>query len=157
MFLIKFCNENIATEINSKPQTIEAGSSSIFQYPFIHMTGHGNVFFSKEDAANLRTYLLAGGFIHIDDNYGMEPYLRKELKKVFPEKELEELSAQHPIFSQQFQFPQGCQKFMNMMESDPRHLELFTTTDLYYCLLLKAILAMAGKMLKYITTQSRYG
>jgi len=108
--LIKFCNENIATEINSKPQTIEAGSSSIFQYPFIHMTGHGNVFFSKEDAANLRTYLLAGGFIHIDDNYGMEPYLRKELKKVFPEKELEELSAQHPIFSQQFQFPKGLPK-----------------------------------------------
>ena len=108
--LIRFCNENIDTKINTKPQAIEAGSSSIFQYPFIHMTGHGNVFFSEEDAANLRTYLLSGGFIHIDDNYGMEPYLRKELKKVFPEKELEELSAQHPIFSQQFKFPKGLPK-----------------------------------------------
>jgi len=108
--LISFCNANIDTQINPKPQTIEVGSSSIFQYPFIHMTGHGNVFFSDEDAANLRNYLLSGGFIHIDDNYGLKPYLQKELKKVFPEKELEELSAEHPIFFQQFKFPKGLPK-----------------------------------------------
>lgn len=108
--LINFCNQNINTKINPKPQTVEVGSSDIFQYPFLHMTGHGNVFFSQEDADNLNRYLSGGGFLHIDDNYGMEPYLRKELDKVFPNKELIELGADHPIFHQNFKFPQGLPK-----------------------------------------------
>ena len=108
--LIAFCNQNINTEINPKPQAVEVGSSTIFEYPFIHMTGHGNIFFSQEDADNLRTYLMSGGFLHVDDNYGMAPYLRKELLKVFPDKELTELSADHPIFSQEFSFPEGLPK-----------------------------------------------
>jgi hypothetical protein len=86
------------------------------------MTGHGNVFFSTEDAKNLRTYLLAGGFLHIDDNYGMEPYLRKELRKIFPEKELEELSTDHPIFKQRFDFPEGLPK---IHEHDGRRPQAF--------------------------------
>ncbi len=108
--LIRFSNENIGTKINLKPETVEVGNTSIFQYPFLHMTGHGNVFFSPEEAANLRTYLLSGGFLHIDDNYGMEPYLRKELAKVFPDKQLEELGADHPIFNQNYKFSQGLPK-----------------------------------------------
>ena len=108
--LIEFCNQNINTEINPRPQTVEVGSSTIFDYPFLHMTGHGNVFFSQEDADNLRTYLMAGGFLHVDDNYGMAPYLRKELLKVFPDKELSELSADHPIFNQEYNFPEGLPK-----------------------------------------------
>lgn len=108
--LIRFCNENIGTAINEKPATVDAGSSNIFQYPFLHMTGHGNVVFSGQDAQNLRTYLLSGGFLHIDDNYGMEPYLRKELDKVFPNKELEELGRDHPIFEQEYDFPEGLPK-----------------------------------------------
>ncbi|GAB5472943.1 MAG: DUF4159 domain-containing protein [Maribacter sp.] len=108
--LIRFCNETINTKIKEKPNTAELGDSSIFQYPFLYMTGHGNVIFSEEEVENLRTYLLAGGFLHIDDNYGMEPYLRKELIKVFPEKELEELGADHPVFSQEFNFPEGLPK-----------------------------------------------
>ena len=123
--LISFCNTNIDTQINPKPQTIEVGSSSIFQYPYIHMTGHGNVFFSDEDAANLRTCLLSGGFIHIDDNYGMEPYLQKELKKVFPEKELEEVSAKQPIFSQQFKFPKGLPKIHEHDGKRPQAFGIF--------------------------------
>ena len=86
--LIKFCNDNIDTNINETIETVEVGSTDIFQYPFLHMTGHGNVFFSDEDAENLRLHLISGGFLHIDDNYGMEPYITKELKKVFPNKEL---------------------------------------------------------------------
>ena len=82
--LIQFCNENINTAIKAKPQTVEVGSTDLFQFPFVHMTGHGNVFFSDEDAENLRKYLTSGGFLHIDDNYGMNQYIRKELKKVFP-------------------------------------------------------------------------
>ena len=100
--LIAFCNQNIDTRIEPKPETVETGSEDIFSFPYVHMTGHGNVFFSDEGAANLRTYLMGGGFLHIDDNYGMEPYLRRELKKVFPEKDLEELGKDHPIFNQKF-------------------------------------------------------
>ena len=83
--LIKFCNDNINTKINPKPQTVEVGSSDIFQFPLLHMTGHGNVFFSETDAENLSNYLISGGFLHIDDNYGMEPYITEELKKVLKE------------------------------------------------------------------------
>ncbi len=108
--LIRFCNQNIDTQIKEKPETVEAGDINIFQFPFLHMTGHGNVFFSNEEAENLRIYLLSGGFLHIDDNYGMEPYLKRELLKVFPDKQLEELGADHPIFSQKFKFPEGLPK-----------------------------------------------
>ncbi len=108
--LIRFCNQNIDTKIEEKPETVEVGDINIFQFPFLHMTGHGNVFFSNEEAENLRTYLLSGGFLHIDDNYGMEPYLKRELLKVFPDKQLEELGADHPIFSQKFKFPEGLPK-----------------------------------------------
>ncbi|MEW7291665.1 DUF4159 domain-containing protein [Aquimarina sp. 2304DJ70-9] len=108
--LITFCNQNINTTISNKPKTVKPESVDIFQYPYIHMTGHGNVFFTEEDAENLRNYLLSGGFIHIDDNYGMEPYIRKELIKVFPDSELVELPNTHPIFSSKYDFPQGLPK-----------------------------------------------
>ena len=108
--LIEFCNRNINTRLDPKPATVAAGSADIFQYPYVHMTGHGNVFFSDEEAENLRTYMNAGGFVHIDDNYGMEPYLRKELIKVFPDKQLVELGADHPIFKQTYEFPSGLPK-----------------------------------------------
>ncbi|RED49581.1 DUF4159 domain-containing protein [Seonamhaeicola aphaedonensis] len=108
--LIKFCNENIKTKIETTPQTVEVNSVEIFQYPFLHMTGHGNVFFSDDDAENLRNYLLSGGFLHIDDNYGMEPFITEELKKVFPDKELIELPTNHDIFNSAFNFPNGLPK-----------------------------------------------
>lgn len=108
--LIKFCNENINTVIDPKPATVTPGSTDIYQFPFVHMTGHGNVYFSDEEAKNLRTYLQSGGFLHIDDNYGMNEYLRKELKKVFPDRDLQELPASHPIFSTVFTFPNGLPK-----------------------------------------------
>jgi hypothetical protein len=108
--LIAFCNANINTKINSKPEIVETGSIDIFQYPFLHMTGHGNVFFSEADAQNLRNYLISGGFLHIDDNYGLQPYIVKELKKVFPDKELVELPKTHAIFSNVFKFPEGLPK-----------------------------------------------
>lgn len=108
--LISYCNKNIKTKLNDKPEIVEAGSTDIFQYPFIHMTGHGNVFFSDADAENLRSYLNSGGFVHIDDNYGMKPYLVNELKKVFPNDDLIELPKTHPIFNQTFSFPEGLPK-----------------------------------------------
>jgi hypothetical protein len=108
--LITFCNNNIITKISQKPETVDVGSTDIFQYPFIHMTGHGNVFFNEDEAENLRNYLISGGFLHIDDNYGMQPYLTKELKKVFPEQDLVELPTNHPIFNSFYKFPNGLPK-----------------------------------------------
>jgi hypothetical protein len=95
--LISFCNQNLGTNISKDVPYIEAGSQDIFQYPMIHMTGHGNVVFSSTEAENLRTYLLSGGFLHIDDNYGMDEFIRVELKKVFPNNSLVELPFNHPI------------------------------------------------------------
>jgi hypothetical protein len=123
--LIRFCNDNINTKINEKPETVEVGNPIIFQYPFLHMTGHGNVVFSQEEAENLSTYLRSGGFLHIDDNYGMEPYLRKELLKVFPNKELEEIGADHPIFSQEYKFPEGLPKIHEHDGKRPQALGIF--------------------------------
>ena len=108
--LIAFCNAQINTSISEKPNVVDTGSIDIFQYPFLHMTGHGNVYFSEEDADNLRNYLISGGFLHIDDNYGMNEFIRKELVKVFPNKELQELPANHPIFSIAYPFPNGLPK-----------------------------------------------
>ena len=103
--LIKYCNKSLGTKINEEPPYVEVGSKDLFLYPFIHMTGHGNVVFSKFEAENLRMYLEAGGFLHIDDNYGMDQFIRVELKKIFPNQELIELPSSHPIFNQKFKLP----------------------------------------------------
>ena len=108
--LIMFCNENLNTSINVEPSTVEVGSEDIFNLPFVHLTGHGNVIFSKAEADNLRKYLMAGGFLHIDDNYGLDKYIRREMKKVFPELEFVELQFSHKIYNQKYKFPKGLPK-----------------------------------------------
>lgn len=123
--LIAFCNANINTKINPKPETVEPSSIDIFQYPMLHMTGHGNVFFSEADAENLRNYLISGGFLHIDDNYGMQPYIAKELKKVFPDKELIELPKTHEIFNIAFKFPEGLPKIHEHEGKRPQAFGIF--------------------------------
>ncbi len=102
--LISFCNLNLKMKINPEVPYVDVGSKDLFQYPFIHMTGHGNVVFSNAELENLRTYLQGGGFLHIDDNYGMDAYIRSQLKKLFPENELVELPPTHPIFHQKYDF-----------------------------------------------------
>ncbi|PIA77826.1 hypothetical protein BFR04_10410 [Gaetbulibacter sp. 4G1] len=128
--LIAFCNNNINTKINSKPQTVEVGSTDIFQYPFLYMTGHGNVFFSETDAENLRNYLISGGFLHIDDNYGMQPYITKELKKVFPNQELIELPANHNIFNNVYKFQKGLPKIHEHDGKRPQAFGIFNNDRL---------------------------
>jgi len=108
--LVKFCNENINTNISNDIATVDVGSNDIFNYPFIHMTGHGNVVFSDHDIRNLRTYLIGGGFLHIDDNYGMDKFIRPQLKKLFPETELVELPFNYPIYHQAYNFDNGLPK-----------------------------------------------
>jgi|TARA_B100001142_G_scaffold329231_1_gene391788 hypothetical protein len=108
--LIRYSNKNIGTNIQKDPAIVEVGSIDIFNYPFLYMTGHGNVVFSNNEAENLKKYLQAGGFLHIDDNYGMDPYIRTEIKKVFPNIELSELTNNHPIFSVKYKFKNGIPK-----------------------------------------------
>ena len=108
--LIAFCNQNLGTKIAPAEATVEVGSAELFNYPFVYLTGHGNVVFSKQEADNLRKYLLAGGFLHIDDNYGLDKFIRPEMKKVFPELDFAELPASHPLYSQKFKFTGGLPK-----------------------------------------------
>jgi Domain of unknown function (DUF4159) len=108
--LIAFCNKQTGMNINPEPATVEAGSKDIFNYPFVHMTGHGNVVFSSDEAENMRTYLMSGGFLHIDDNYGMDPFVRQAMKQVFPDQDFVELPFSHPVFRQAFSFPNGLPK-----------------------------------------------
>ncbi len=108
--LIEFCNKNLNMSLDPKPATVEVGSTDIFQYPFVHMTGHGNVIFSNDEAQNLRMYLLSGGFLHIDDNYGLDKFARSQMKLVFPELDFVELPYSHPIFHQKFPFTNGLPK-----------------------------------------------
>ena len=108
--LIDFSNQNIGTNIKKIPEIVDVGSLDIYNYPLLHMTGHGNIIFNFEEADNLRKYLLAGGFLHVDDNYGMDEFFRREIKKVFPEKDLVIINSSHPIFNQSFSFPNGLPK-----------------------------------------------
>ncbi|MEO1437131.1 MAG: DUF4159 domain-containing protein [Bacteroidota bacterium] len=108
--LARFCNQELGTNFEKDYATVEVSSAEIFNFPFIHMTGHGNVVFSDAEADNLRNYLLAGGFLHIDDNYGMDPYVRPAMKKVFPELDFVELPFEHPVYHQKFNFDKGLPK-----------------------------------------------
>ena len=108
--LIEFCQTNLNININPIYDVVDVASSELFRYPFIHMTGHGNVVFSITESENLRKYLMAGGFLHIDDNYGMDPFIRPEMKKVFPELDFVELPFSHPIYNQSYVFENGLPK-----------------------------------------------
>jgi len=108
--LIQFCSVNLNMNIDPVYELVDVASSELYQYPFVHMTGHGNVVFSLDEAENLRNYLLAGGFLHIDDNYGMDAFIRPEMKKVFPDLDFVELPFSHPIYHQSFNFENGLPK-----------------------------------------------
>jgi hypothetical protein len=108
--LISFCNKNLGTNFERDEAIVEAGSADIFNYPFVYLTGHGNIKFSDQEAKNLRNYLMAGGFLHIDDNYGLDKFIRPQMKLVFPELDFIELPAQHPIYNQKFKFSSGLPK-----------------------------------------------
>lgn len=108
--LIAFCNKNLGTNFEGQEAIVEAGSAEIFHYPFVYMTGHGNVVFSEQEAQNLRKYLTGGGFLHIDDNYGLDKFIRPQMKKVFPELSFVELPVNHPVYNQKYKFPGGLPK-----------------------------------------------
>jgi len=108
--LIAFCNQNLNTNFAEEEAIAEAGSPEIFNYPLLYMTGHGNVAFSEQEARNIRKYLTGGGFLHVDDNYGLDKFIRAQMKKVFPELSFVELPVNHAIYNQKFKFPTGLPK-----------------------------------------------
>ncbi|NHM03741.1 DUF4159 domain-containing protein [Flavobacterium celericrescens] len=123
--LVKFCNQNINTTLNTKIATVEVGSAEIFNYPFVHMTGHGNVVFSANDVINLQKYLSSGGFLHIDDNYGMDEFIRKEIKKIFPDNPLTEIPSNHILFQEPYNFPGGLPKIHEHDNKKPQAFGIF--------------------------------
>ena len=122
--LIQFCNTNLNTNIDPTYDEIEVGNLSIFQYPWVHLTGHGNVVFSPKEANNLRNYLISGGFLHISDNYGLDPFIRKEMKKVFPEIDFVELPLNHEIYETPYAFKNGLPKIHEHDDNSPLGLGL---------------------------------
>jgi len=123
--LVAYANKNMNTRINPETPYVDIGSPDLFNYPFVHMTGHGNVVFSAADVQNLRNYLLGGGFLHIDDNYGMDEFVRPEIKKVFPDANLVELSYQHEIFQSPYAFPKGLPKIHEHDGKPPQAFAIF--------------------------------
>ncbi|MCW2119944.1 DUF4159 domain-containing protein [Flavobacterium sp. 7A] len=128
--LIQFCNININTTLKLKPATVEPGSLSLFTYPFVHLTGHGNVVFNDSEVKNLQNYLNSGGFLHIDDNYGLDQYIRKEIKKLFPNTALVEIPAAHAIFQQPYSFPNGLPKIHEHDGKRPQAFGIFVKNRL---------------------------
>ena len=123
--LIQFSNTHGATKLKLKPEVVHPEDPALFSYPFIHMTGHGNVVFSDEALKNLNTYLIGGGFLHIDDNYGMKPYILPQLKKLFLSKVFKEVPSDHPIFNLIFEFPDGLPKIHEHDGLAPQALGIF--------------------------------
>lgn len=123
--LVNFCNQNLGMNIDGDVPYVEVGSVDLFNYPFVHLTGHGNVIFSPDEVENLRLYLEGGGFLHIDDNYGMDQFIRPQMKKVFPEEEFVELPFSHPIYHQQYDFNQGLPKIHEHDGKSPQGFGLF--------------------------------
>ncbi|MGR3809640.1 DUF4159 domain-containing protein [Jiulongibacter sp. NS-SX5] len=123
--LIDYCNKNLLTNIFPEEDIVEVGSPELFQYPFLYMTGHGNVVFTESEAANLRKYLLAGGFLHVDDNYGLRKFIEREMKKVLPEANFVELPFSHPIYHQRYEFANGLPKIHEHDNKPPQGFGLF--------------------------------
>jgi len=122
--LITFCNTNIKTNINTEQALVDVGSTEIYNYPLVHLTGHGNVIFNNDESENLRNYLIGGGFLHISDNYGMDKFIRPQMKKVFPELEFVELPYSHPIYHQTYSFKNGLPKIHEHDDKTPVGLGL---------------------------------
>ncbi|OFY63500.1 MAG: hypothetical protein A3H98_00675 [Bacteroidetes bacterium RIFCSPLOWO2_02_FULL_36_8] len=123
--LIAFCNQNLNTNLHPERVIVEASSPEIFNFPFIHVTGHGNIVFTPSDVENLRKYLKGGGFLHIDDNYGMDQFIRNELKKLFPQQELVEVPFYHPVYHQKYDFPNGLPKVHEHDGKPPQGFGIF--------------------------------
>ena len=123
--LLRFIGRETSIEVAEEEAQVEIGAEELFSFPYIYMTGHGNVVFEADEVVRLRRYLESGGFLHADDNYGMDQSFRREMKKVFPLKEWVELPPSHDIFRCHFNLPQGLPKIHQHDNKRPQALGLF--------------------------------
>ncbi len=123
--LLNFVRQTTGLDVDPRYEFVEIASENFFSYPFLFITGHGNIVLAEPEVRRLRTYLENGGFIYIDDDYGMDKAIRRELRKVFPEKELVEIPFSHGIYHNQFDFPNGPPKTHKHDEKPSRGLGLF--------------------------------
>lgn len=123
--LIEFCNLELKMDIDPNYEVVDAGSPELLNYPFVHMTGHGNVEWNETERQNIKKWLKGGGFLHIDDNYGMDPYIRPQLNTLFPGIELEEIAADHPIFASPFELTEGLPKIHEHDGNPPQAFGLY--------------------------------
>lgn len=123
--LINFVNTSTKCAISKEPQVVTLSDNAIYTYPIVFMTGHGNVHFDEQDVQKLRNYLVSGGFLHISDNYGLDNYIRKELKKVFPYDSFTEIPSTHLIYHQTYKFPKGLPKIHEHDNGTPKGLGIF--------------------------------
>ncbi len=126
--LLQFTRTQTRLDVSPNEDVVEVGSESLFSYPYVYLTGHGNIILSSSEAQNLRHYLMSGGFLHIDDNYGLDKHIRREMKKVFPEKDFVELSFDHEIFRAHFIFESGLPKIHEHDGKPPQGFGIFDDT-----------------------------
>ncbi len=127
--LLEFVRNNTRMDVAPEPETVELSSAGLFSFPYLYLTGHGNMVLSDREAERLRRYLLGGGFLHVDDNYGLDSHFRRELAKVFPDRELVELPFDHPIYNNQFEFPNGLPKIHEHDGNPPQGLAILDDRD----------------------------
>lgn len=130
--LVDFCNKNLHTNISKNIAEVAPSSQEIFNYPFVHATGHGNVYFSESDVINLRNYLTSGGFLHFDDNYGTREFVFREMKKVFPDKNIVELPKDFKFFNIKYHFPDGLPKIHEHDNQPPKAYGIFWENRLVF-------------------------
>ena len=127
--LLSFVRRETLMDVAPREEVVELASDNLYSFPYIYMTGHGSVRFSESEALRLRHYLEAGGFLHIDDNYGFDVPMRREMKKVFPELDFVELPFDHPIFHTSYDFPNGLPKVHEHDGNPPQGFGLFDAND----------------------------
>jgi hypothetical protein len=132
--LISYTNQNVPITIAEKYKDVALGSTEIHSYPFLFLTGHGTITANNTEVRNLRTYLENGGFLYVDDDYGIDEHIRSLLNRAFPEEELVEIPFNHPIYDQVFSFPDGLPKIHEHDNQAPRGYGLFLNGKLvvYY-------------------------
>lgn len=108
--LLRAIRERTGLDVMDRPLQLKVTDPNLWSHPYLYLTGHGNVRFSEEEIQILRRYLTSGGFMHADDNYGLDESFRREMKRVFPDKDLVELPASHPVYHTMYDFPRGMPK-----------------------------------------------
>ena len=123
--LIRYLREHTLIDVAPEAEVVELSSDKLFSYPFLFLSGHGNIYLTDGEAQRLRRYLEGGGFLYVDDDYGLDGYFRRELKKAFPELDLVELPFSHPLYDAHFSFPNGLPKIHEHDGKAPKGFGLF--------------------------------